>query len=180
MNRIDIPRFAYEARVLDRGHVYEVEVRLALVEERSDALTFDADHPAWMSAAENHKKRMKDLRVLPVPPPISMRTRLLLFRVFGELVAWCVRSGWLGWVRKKGDRGAGDTIARIVGWALVPVSLLGKPRLPLPLWAAIYKAASGECGSCGDIQGKLNERFKYKITASIDRGAAVDRGKETN
>lgn len=126
-----------------------------------------------------------------LPPPrrgrarISMRVRLLMF----GLLAWtiwrlasCRGTRWI-FVREE-DRGAGDTIARMIGWVLAPIRIsyesvqvrmffrrmMGKRNIPLPpwsqrwlgpLWAAIYRAASGECGSCGDIQGKLNDRFPY-------------------
>lgn len=88
----------------------------------------------------------------PLPPPVR-RSILLRVRVFFfRFIAWALVHAFkfraFRWaVKRQSDRGAGDTIHRLIPWsAAIPI---------------IYKRMTGKDCGCGDIVKKLNEEFPY-------------------
>lgn len=99
--------------------------------------------------------------------PWRLRLRWWLFRQLG--LCLYVSATWrpIRWVFvREGDRGAGDTIARMIHWLLAPVRIVLEDRiLRQRMLVSAYRAASGQCSTCGDMQGKLNNKFPYSAAA---------------
>jgi hypothetical protein len=116
------------------GYVDDVLAGATLIDEAGDAYTVTPEHWAAMVA----KYRTKTLTATP-PAPVQPVPRS----------SWPVAAVLASMARKQGDKGVGDTIARLA-------QTLGAAWM-----AKEFTALTGvKCG-CGDRRRFLNERYPY-------------------
>jgi hypothetical protein len=121
----------------------------AIVSQTPDRVTFDVDHPAYPRA----RGKVAGAIVAQAAKATEVPTTV---KAAAKTEAWPLAVKMLAMGRKPGDKGAGDTLARLFN-VLPAYKGMGAGDA----FKAFMKSIGKPCG-CSDRQAKLNAMYPYR------------------